>query len=180
MSSRSSRVRLFVDGYNVIGQWATLQTLQRRDGLETAREELVRSLLSYSAFRELETHVIFDAQNRKERAKREPAGKWVWVHYTEFGQTADTYIELACATLHREGDRRQRVRVATSDRAQQLVAIGYGAEWMSSLQLVQDVQLAARQIQQARRAARQPARPSLAGRLDEQTRRRLAQLRYGR
>ncbi|MGY2835995.1 NYN domain-containing protein [Thermostichus sp. MS-CIW-41] len=139
----SSPTFLLVDGYNIIGAWPTLSQLARRSLMELARLRLVESLANYVAFRGYQATVVYDAyaQPTPARQERSPAG--IEILYTSYGETADSCIERLCAQLQRDGC---RVRVATSDRVQQLVIGGYNAEWVSAEQLWDEVQQAQQQI----------------------------------
>ena len=151
-----------------------------RDDLEAARWELIQELCNYSAYRAFATCLVFDAQYRPDRASMETVTDHLTVHYTEFGQTADTYIERACALYSREADRaRRRVIVATSDRAQQMTTIGYGAEWMSVQQLLHDIELAEQQVRRRQRSNRTATGRFLSSRLNDAVRQQLERLRYG-
>lgn len=167
---------LLVDGYNIIGAWPKLQKLRDRNSLEAARERLSEALSNYSAFRGYKTHLIFDAQFRQGQGSTEMVTDLLHIFYTEGGQTADTHIELYCAQA-RQGA--ERIRVATSDSAQKLTVMGYGAEWMSAQQLVSDLKATARSIQASQRNARHQPGRLLAHGLDPDAKRRLEQLRFG-
>ncbi|HAG83482.1 MAG TPA: RNA-binding protein, partial [Cyanobacteria bacterium UBA12227] len=126
---------LLVDGYNVIGAWSSLKQTRDRHGLPAARQELVEVLINYSAFQGYKTEIVFDAQYQKAQTYQETLTTHLGICYTEFGQTADSYIEKFCASFRSKlSEGKQRLIVATSDRAQQLTVVGYGAEWMSSQQ----------------------------------------------
>lgn len=141
---------LFVDGYNVIGAHPTFQAIRDRDGLEESRRQLIELVVNYSASANYETEIVFDAYNQTAQRTKEQLTAQVYAVYTDFQQTADSYIEWACAQFFRNDIRRfdQQLVVATSDRAQWLTAVGYGAEWMSSLKLIN---LALGAAQQAKR-----------------------------
>ncbi len=176
----SQRSLLLVDGYNMIGIWSDLKMTHRRDGIEASRRELIELLVNYSAFEGLETKIVFDAQNRREPSYLEVISENLSVHYTEFGQTADTYIEKTCAKLHREIEHRtRRVIVATSDRAQQLTVIGYGAEWMSAKSLAKAVENTSRRRRHQHKQKKQPTGRFLFQSLDAKAQERLAQMRMG-
>ena len=84
---------LLVDGYNIIGTWPCLIKTRDHAGLEAARGELVEAMTNYSAFQGYETQVVFDAQYQNTPSNRETITNFLTVHYTDLGQTADTYIE---------------------------------------------------------------------------------------
>ncbi|HEY9599598.1 MAG TPA: NYN domain-containing protein [Cyanophyceae cyanobacterium] len=169
---------LLVDGYNVIGSWSCLKKTLNCHGLEAARQELVESLINYSAFQGYATQVVFDAHSQNTRLSCENLTPHLAVYYTDFGQTADTYIEKFCASFKFNLTRpAQRLIVATSDRAQQLTVVGYGAEWMSSQQLASDVEFTARRVTRHKRPPKQSRGRFLFNSLDAQAQQRLAELR---
>ncbi len=189
MHPSSPSAILLVDGYNVIGAWSSLKKTRDqpistrsayRDGLEAARQQLVEALINYSAFQGYETQVVFDAHSQNTPTYCEVLTTHLSVCYTDFGQTADTYIEKFCASYRFNlAPKSQRLIVATSDRAQQLTVVGYGAEWMSSLQLASDVDFTARRILRKNQLPKQSSGRFLFNSLDPQAQQRLAQWRKG-
>jgi hypothetical protein len=180
MPPSSPQAFLLVDGYNVIGIWSDLKKTRDRHGLEAARQELVEALINYSAFQDYQTQVVFDAHFQNTPSSSEALTNHLSVCYTDFGQTADTYIEKFCAAFrYNISYPKQRLIVATSDRAQQLTVVGYGAEWMSSLQLVSDVELMARRAKRRQRPQKQSGSRFLFNSLDAQAQQRLAEWRRG-
>jgi predicted RNA-binding protein with PIN domain len=183
MNYSSPAAILLVDGYNAIGQWPTLRKTKKRAGLEAARWELIQTLTNYSAVQEYETQIVFDAQYRKQRSplgNREVIDERLSVAYTNYGETADTFIERACA-LFREDIRRfqSRLIVATSDRAQQMTVVGYGAEWMSVQHLANDVDVMLTQVRQHRSMQRRTTGRLLAHCIDDAARQQLSRWRHG-
>jgi predicted RNA-binding protein with PIN domain len=137
---------MLVDGYNVVGAWRSFQDL---DGsLDRARNHLVETLASYSAYRGFHTTIVFDAYNNLNPGVTEDVTEHLKLHYTEYRQTADSYIEKVCAQMRRL----RRVIVVTSDRAQQLTISGFGAEWMSAALLEQDVRSAEQSMKRKQRS----------------------------
>lgn len=173
---------LLVDGYNIIGAWPELKALRDRNLLADARDRLVETLIDYSATQQFHAWVVFDAYERRSPACSEPQTDWLATHYTAFAQTADSYIEKICADFSQQPRvAGRRLRVVTSDRAQQLTVTGYGAEWQSALQLAAEVQSAQHKTRQAQNASKRKQRGrSLFDSLDPKARDRLAQLRQGR
>jgi uncharacterized protein len=173
---------LLVDGYNMIGAWTSLKEIRDRQGLEEARRELAHSLVSYSAYQDFDTRVVFDAQYQDTPSSQEVVSGSVTICYTDFKQTADTYIEKTCALFRKDWRKfEQRLIVATSDRAQQLTVVGYGAEWMSAQRLLTEVELAELRVSRRRRSEQKKGR-TMSGRflssgLDPAARERLARLR---
>lgn len=186
---------LLVDGYNIIGTWPCLKETRDGNGLEAARWQLVEALLNYSAFQGFETQIVFDAQYQNTCSNQEVITQHLSVYYTDFGQTADTYIEKFCASfrpylgrvLPGTGasskspyqSRPSRLIVATSDRTQQLMVLGYGAEWMSAQKLGYEVESTTVRVQRHHKPGKQASSRFLANSLDAKSRQRLAQLRMG-
>ncbi|MFN5515057.1 MAG: NYN domain-containing protein [Cyanobacteriota bacterium] len=169
---------LLVDGYNIIGHWTDLQYVRDQFGLELARQELVEALINYSSHQGYQTQVVFDAQLRRQPASEETPCPHLTVRFTDWSQTADTYIEKYCARFFRQGGA-SRLIVATSDRAQQLTVLGYGAEWMSAPSLVQAMATSQTQVRKVPKKQNQRPGTSLARGLDPQVREKLQKLRLG-
>lgn len=171
---------LLVDGYNMIGAWPALVRLRDRHSLEDARRNLVELLLSFTAARDYHTEIVFDAQYQALQGTRDKLTSFLSVYYTDYDQTADTYIEGLCAELQPQIERLNRqVIVATSDRSHQQTVQGYGAYWMSAHRLHAEVEMAAARVKQQQRS-----RPASRGRflvnsLDPTAQKRLAEMRLG-
>lgn len=180
MPAAKPQAILFVDGYNVIGAWSRLQWLRDSEGLEAARRELIESLVGYSAYQGFDTRIVFDAQYQDLPGSRETVTQNLCICYTDYRQTADTYIEKSCA-LFRQDLRKfeQRLIVATSDRAQQLTVVGYGAEWMSAQQLRQEVELSEQRVRRRQQPKRQSSKRFLSSGLDPAAQQRLYRMRMG-
>lgn len=88
-----SQALLLVDGYNIIGAWSYLKETRDRDGLESARRELVEVLINYTAHAGYTTQVVFDSHFQKTPGVQESHTSSLSVYFTAFAQTADTYIE---------------------------------------------------------------------------------------
>jgi uncharacterized protein len=183
--SRSTHAQaiLLVDGYNMIGAWENLKETRDRYGLEAARRELAHSLTGYSAYEGFDTQIVFDAQYQDNPGSREILTSSVCLCYTDFKQTADTYIEKTCALFRKDLRKyEQRLIVATSDRAQQLTVVGYGAEWMSAQRLLAEVELAGLRVSRKQRSEQKKGRSPqrfLSSALDPEARQRLAKMREG-
>jgi predicted RNA-binding protein with PIN domain len=181
MSSSSNPAVLLVDGYNTIGRWTNLRHVRDLHGYEDARRSLTEQLVNYTSLKGIQTHIVFDAQFRDMRATREQVTPSCFVHFTDFDCTADTYIEKFCARRRYEGLRNDRTIVATSDRAQQLTVIGYGAEWMSAEQLEADVKLIVQRSNRKHKTTpKRSAKGLLANQLNPEAHAKLTALRFGR
>jgi uncharacterized protein len=188
---------LLVDGYNVIGAWSDLHNSHKqnkghrqqnsnplqsgsKEDLEAARLKLVEELINYSAYEDYQTKVVFDAYSRDAPAYCEIITPNLSIHYTDFLETADTYIEKFCAAFRHDLQySASRLIVATSDRAQQLTAIGFGAEWISSLQLISEVDFSAKRAKRRHSPQKQSSGRFLFNSLDSKAQARLSALRHG-
>jgi uncharacterized protein len=180
---------LLVDGYNIIGAWSDLydqksenKPLQfgNKQDLEIARDKLIEVLLNYSAYEDYDTRIVFDAYSQNNPAYSEVVTPNLSIHYTDFLQTADTYIEKFCAGFRSDLQSSiSRLIVATSDRAQQLTVIGFGAEWMSALQLITEVEASANRSRRQHRPKNRSKGRFLFNSLDPEAQARLSALRYG-
>ncbi len=181
MSSPLPEAVLLVDGYNIIGAWPCLKKTRDRTGLQAARGQLIEELINYSAFKGFEIQIVFDAHYQNSCSNQEVINQYLSVHYTDFGQTADTYIEKACASFrpYIKQSHLCRLIVATSDRTQQLMVVGYGAEWMSALQLYYEVQATTVRTRHQQKQHKQSSSRFLANSIDAKARQRLAELRMG-
>lgn len=181
MSRPLPQAVLLVDGYNIVGAWPCLKKVRDRAGLEAARGKLIEDMINYSAFQGFETQIVFDAQYQNTCGNQEVINDSLCVHYTDFGQTADTYIEKACASFrpHLQQSHLCRLIVATSDRVQQLMVLGYGAEWMSALQLYYEVESTTIRVRRQHKPQKQSSSRFLANSIDAKARQRLAELRMG-
>lgn len=183
MSPSSHQAILLVDGYNIIGDWSDLKQCRDRDGLEVARRQLVECLINYSASVAYRTKIVFDAHYQDTPRSTEQHTPDLSVHYTAFAETADTYIEKFCAKFERRKYQQESTRliVATSDRAQQLTVVGYGAEWRSAQMLAREVEQAANKTKSrtTRQTKRQPCGRFLFNALDPSAQQRLKQMQRG-
>ncbi|AKG20985.1 NYN domain-containing protein [Calothrix sp. 336/3] len=181
MSPSLPQAVLLVDGYNIIGAWSCLKKTRDSAGLEAARCDLIEAMTSYSAFHGYNTQIVFDAHYQNTCSNSEVITELLSVYYTDFGQTADTYIEKACASLRHQiaASLVSRVIVATSDRAQQLMVHGYGAEWISAQQFCHAVKATVCHTYQKSQQKKHSKSRFLANSIDAKARQRLAELRMG-
>jgi predicted RNA-binding protein with PIN domain len=180
MAKSKAIALLLVDGYNVIGAWPDLSQVRDQVGLEPARHRLTETLVNYAAYNAFEVKLVFDAYAQRTPTTVEAVTQHLAIHYTAFGQTADSYIEAWCARLRHHP---QRTIVVTSDRAQQLTVVGYGAEWMSTQQLSVDITTSVQRHCKHRHRAKSHRGASqrfLANGLSTDARERLQRLRFGK
>jgi len=134
---------LLVDGYNIIFAWEQLRELAKVN-IDAAREALIEILSNYQGFRKCHVIAVFDAYRVKGGERRFEKYDNVDVVYTKEAETADMYIEK---TAHEKSKGKDNlVRVATSDRLEQLIIVGGGAFKMSADELKLEIQQADEEI----------------------------------
>ena len=132
---------LLVDGYNIIFAWDELKAVAQ-DSLDAARQQLMDILSNYQGFRKCEVILVFDAYRVPRGVGEVSRYHNIYVVYTKEAETADAYIEKVTYELAKQ----YRVRVATSDGAEQLIILGHGALRISASTFKQEVEQAAGQI----------------------------------
>ena len=113
---------LLVDGYNIIFAWDELNRLAK-DNLDLARNTLINILCNYQGFKQNNVILVFDAYKMKGNHRNIEQVHNISVVYTKEAETADMYIEKVSHELGKD----HRVRVATSDGAEQIIILGNGA-----------------------------------------------------
>lgn len=113
---------LLVDGYNIIFAWPELKELAKIN-MDSARQSLIEILENYQGYRKCHVIAVFDAYRVKGGERHYEKHGNVDVIYTQEAETADMYIEKAA----HEKSREYHVRVATSDRLEQIIITGGGA-----------------------------------------------------
>ena len=125
---------LLVDGYNIIFSWDELKELAVAN-LDAARNKLLDSMCNYQAMKKCELIVVFDAYRVQNHATEFLDHLNIHVVYTKEAETADTYIERFA---HEHG-KKHYVRVATSDRLEQVIITGQGCHMVSAGEFEQEV-----------------------------------------
>ena len=133
---------LLVDGYNIIFAWEELNKIAQQN-LDLARSELINILCNYQGYNRCEVIVVFDAYKVKGNKGEVERHGGITAVYTKEAETADMYIEKATRIL----GKKHRVRVATSDRLEQLIIFGADAERVSASELYAEVKYTEKQIQ---------------------------------
>lgn len=123
---------LLVDGYNIIHAWKNLSDIALED-LENARFKLLEILCNYQGYKGCEVIVVFDAYKIKKQRSKIEDYKNIKVVYTKEKETADMYIEKVTDELVRKNE--YNVKVATSDRTEQIIIMSKGALRMSAREL---------------------------------------------
>ena len=125
---------LLVDGYNIIFSWNELKELATAS-LDAARNKLLDSMCNYQAMKKCELIVVFDAYRVQNHATEVLDHHNIHVVYTKEAETADTYIEKFA---HEHG-RKHYIRVATSDRMEQVIITGQGCHRVSAEEFEREV-----------------------------------------
>ena len=134
---------ILVDGYNIIYSWDRLKKLADKS-LDLARSELVNIMANYRGFMQCELIVVFDAYRVKGDHREVEEHSGISVVYTKEAETADTYIERTAHKLSKD----HRVRVATSDRLEQVIILGGGAMRVSAHEFELEVQAAEKAVKE--------------------------------
>ncbi|GHU61950.1 hypothetical protein FACS189418_2460 [Clostridia bacterium] len=133
---------LLVDGYNIIFAWSELQKLAK-DNLESARGRLQDILCNYQGFCQNEVIVVFDGHLVSGNLGTVYPYHNIQVIFTKEAETADQYIEK---TIY-QFDRKRQIRVATSDRMEQMIILGSGAFRISAQEFYREVKETSKIIQ---------------------------------
>jgi predicted RNA-binding protein with PIN domain len=110
---------LLVDGYNVLFAWDEWKD-SVQENFDAARMQLTELMCDYAGMTGKEVILVFDAYKVKGGMGSAEKYKNIYVVYTREAQTADAYIEKTTLLARN----RARVRVVTSDRPEQLIALG--------------------------------------------------------
>ena len=126
---------LLVDGYNLIFAWDELKKLAA-DNLEGARQALADLLCNYRGFHDCQVILVFDAYKVPHGTGEVSRYQNIYIVYTREAETADMYIEKTTYQLAKQ----RRVRVVTSDGAEQLIILGHGALRVSARSFREEVE----------------------------------------
>ena len=132
---------LLVDGYNILFAWPQLKKIAE-DSIDTARTLLCDLLCNYQAMRGCAVIVVFDAYKVARSTQSVLAYHNIHIVYTKEAETADAFIEKTTYEL----SRRFRVRVATSDSAEQLIILSHGAQRVTAEHFYEEVLAIDRQL----------------------------------
>ena len=134
---------ILVDGYNIIFDWKELKALADKS-LDLARAELINRLANFRGFMGCELILVFDAYRVRGEHRDVETVSGISVVYTKEAETADTYIERTAHKLSKE----HRVRVATSDRLEQVIILGGGAMRVSASEFHLEVEAAEKAVRE--------------------------------
>ncbi len=129
---------LLVDGYNILFAWFDLNNADSNT-LDIAKNYLITRLSNYKEMRNCQIIIVFDAYKVKGGlGSCEQIGN-LDVVYTKEAETADTYIERTAKDISKKN---YTVKVATSDRLEQVIIFGDGAFRISADEFLKDIELA--------------------------------------
>ena len=126
---------MLVDGYNIIFAWPDLKVLAERN-MESARQVLADILCNYQGFKQCNVILVFDAYKVANGIRKQIEYNNIQIVYTGERETADALIEKISYQLKDK----YRVRVATSDSAEQMTVLGYGALRLSAQMLWEEIE----------------------------------------
>jgi predicted RNA-binding protein with PIN domain len=134
---------LIVDGYNVIFAWDDLKCLAE-DNINAAKDKLISLLSNYRGITGEEILLVFDGYKVKENKGSSAIAEDIKVVHTKEGETADSYIER----YTHENAKSKNITVATSDGLIQTVTRGNGCLVISSRELHERMEAAAKRLRE--------------------------------
>ena len=132
---------LLVDGYNIINAWPFLEKIKNQN-FEHARDKLIQVLSNYQGITKKKIILVFDAHLVPGGSRHGEELGGVEVIFTKENETADALIERLLGMIPSGVPK----SVATSDWAEQRMALAKGAIRISALELLGMVQTSERQI----------------------------------
>lgn len=132
-----------MDGYNIIHAWPELRELSEGN-LEAARMRLADILCNYQGFLKNEVILVFDGYKSKGNTGSVIPYHNIDIVYTREAMTADQFIETVVQQLGRQ----YKIRVATSDALEQVIILGKGATRISARELLIEVQMVEKSIEE--------------------------------
>lgn len=126
---------LLVDGYNIIFAWPELKELADTN-MDSARTRLQDILCNYQGYKKCKVILVFDGYKVKGNPGTVMEYHNIHVIFTKEAETADQYIEKVSHQLGRE----YRVKVATSDKLEQVIILGRGATRLSARDLKKEIE----------------------------------------
>ena len=147
---------LLIDGYNVIFAWEELRDLASTD-IQAAREALVHIVTDYSAFRAMDTVLVFDGYRVFQNPGEVVIRPYVTIVYTKERESADLYIEQFLSHLPKD----RTAEIVTSDGMIQLAGLRRGAIRVSSGEFRERVDSAKLEIRSILEAARRKEKSTI-------------------
>lgn len=126
---------LLVDGYNIIFSWPDLRAISKHN-MDSARTKLQDILCNYQGFKKCHVILVFDGYKVKQNPGTIIPYHNIHVVFTKEAETADQYIEKVTQSIGRQ----YQVRVATSDKLEQVIILGKGATRMSAREFQKEIE----------------------------------------
>lgn len=133
-SSLEKESYLLIDGYNLIHAWDDTSELAG-ENMDGARERLLEIIANYSFYTKEKIIIVFDAYRTANPSEKIIEYEEFKVIFTKEAQTADQYIEK----FTYDNKEKFNMRVVTSDRMQQLMALGNGAAVISAREFFEKI-----------------------------------------
>lgn len=165
---------LVLDGYNIINAWKKLKELAN-ESLEIAREKLVEIMVEYASYNGMKVIIVFDAYMVKGSRHVFKDYENLEIVYTKENQTADSYIEKLISQMNK----RNTIKVATNDWAEQQIILGKGAIRISARELELEVDFAKSKILK-KTLQKRSQKNTLDSLVDEETLSKLEKIRRNR
>ena len=125
---------LLVDGYNVLFAWEEWKD-RVQENFDAARVQLSELMCDYAGMTGRDVILVFDAYKVPGNPGSVEKYKNIYIVYTRESQTADAYIEKTTLLARQKA----RIRVVTSDRPEQLIALGNEAMRTSAREFRREV-----------------------------------------
>ena len=125
---------LLVDGYNIIFAWPELKELAGTN-MDSARTKLQDILCNYQGYKKCKVILVFDGYKVKGNPGTVIEYHNIHVIFTKEAETADQYIEKVSQQIGRQ----YQVRVATSDKLEQIIILGKGCTRLSARDLKKEI-----------------------------------------
>lgn len=114
------------------------------ENLDAARRRLMDILCNYAGYRKCVPILVFDAYRVKGAGREQETWHNLHVIYTREAETADMFIERATHELAKN----HRVRVVSSDGAEQIIILGNGALRVSARAFEREVRAVEAEIRE--------------------------------
>ena len=116
-----------IDGYNQLFAWDAFKKIDQRD-IGSARDQLIDWVSNYQGYRNCRVILVFDAYRIKNCEARNYKRGGLEIVYTQYNQTADSYIERLVSELKKD----YQLTVASSDGLIQNSILAQGCQRMSA------------------------------------------------
>jgi len=152
---------LILDGYNVLNALEPFNALMQVS-LEDARTALNEVLIEYAAITGEHVVIVYDAYKGRLKATNIEKRGRLEIIFTKENETADSYIESLAEDLSH--NKRNMVRVVTSDWAEQQIVLGSGATRLVPKEFYQEYEKLKGNLKEE--FAHKPAFATIEGRID--------------